>query len=118
MPQPNDLPPSIVELAYRQAIEIRPGRDFDRDLQRLVESLSRERRGTLRKKSPIEEMSRLIRSVWAETLEKFASNSSTILHSHQKSIEVRNSRRMPNTMDFLIFAYFGIGSLFVCLGYV
>lgn len=117
MPQPNDLPPSIVELAYRQAIEIRPGRDFDRDLQRLVESLSRERRGTLRKKSPIEEMSRLIRSIWAETLEKFASTSSTVLHSLQKSMDVRNCRRMPSTMDFLIFAYFGICSLFVCLGY-
>ena len=39
MPPADALPPSIRELAYRNAIEVRPGRDFQVDMQRLIAAL-------------------------------------------------------------------------------
>lgn len=36
MPAPDQLPPSLAELAYRQALTVRPGRDFRTDIQLLV----------------------------------------------------------------------------------
>ena len=39
MPRADALPPSIRELAYRNAVEVRPGRDFETDMQRLIAAL-------------------------------------------------------------------------------
>ena len=39
MPPADALPPSIRELAYRNAVEVRPGRDFPADMQRLIAAL-------------------------------------------------------------------------------
>ncbi len=41
MPQPEHLPPSIRQLAYRNAVAIRHDPDFRRDIERLVEQLNR-----------------------------------------------------------------------------
>ncbi len=40
MPKPMQLPPSLQQLAYINAIEIRPGRDFNSDIQKLVNAIS------------------------------------------------------------------------------
>ena len=39
MPSADALPESIRALAYRNAVEVRPGRDFQHDMQRLIEAL-------------------------------------------------------------------------------
>jgi hypothetical protein len=41
MPSPDELPESIVPLAYRNAGVVRPGRDFRIDIERLVEAIRR-----------------------------------------------------------------------------
>ena len=40
MPEPDDLPESIRELAYRNGILIRPDPDFRNDVDRLIEALA------------------------------------------------------------------------------
>ena len=41
MPTPSDLPETVADLAYRHAIVVRPGRDFDRDIDTLISDISR-----------------------------------------------------------------------------
>lgn len=41
LPELNQLPPDLANLRYRHAMEIRPGRDFDSDLRRLVTEIQR-----------------------------------------------------------------------------
>lgn len=41
MPTPAELPDSIADLAYRHAMLVRPGRDFDRDIDSLIADISR-----------------------------------------------------------------------------
>jgi hypothetical protein len=40
MPRPGDLPPHLAELAYRNAAEVRSGRDFPLHVNRLVEAIA------------------------------------------------------------------------------
>ena len=39
MPSANDLPESILELAYRNGIPVRPDPDFHRDMERLIQGI-------------------------------------------------------------------------------
>ena len=39
MPSPNDLPESICHLSFRNAVHVRPGRDFRGDMRRLIRAL-------------------------------------------------------------------------------
>ncbi len=41
IPKPNELPSSLQEIAYRQAVPLRPGRDFIRDVDSLVREIER-----------------------------------------------------------------------------
>lgn len=41
MPGPDDLPPSLRDLAFRQAVQVRPDPDFNRDIGGLIDDLTR-----------------------------------------------------------------------------
>jgi hypothetical protein len=46
MPLPNDLPPSLQELAFRQGAVVRPDPDFHRDMDRLILALEEHHDGS------------------------------------------------------------------------
>jgi hypothetical protein len=48
VPRPEELPVSIEQLAYRQSAVVRPDPDFDRDMDRLTDSLERLLRSAMR----------------------------------------------------------------------
>jgi hypothetical protein len=51
MPTAEQLPAPLADLAYRNAAEVRPGRDFDTDLDRLVRGIERVLAGQPRRRA-------------------------------------------------------------------
>jgi len=41
VPKPSDLPAAVADLAYKHAIIVRPGRDFERDIDALISDILR-----------------------------------------------------------------------------